>query len=285
MNKIKKKVRFPTRTPGTRIKETQPLTFDLLSVSVADQGEFYKGFCGYSGAPRAFEEKSSRRLSASRRVGLSCSNCQTTMTSLWRRNSLGEPVCNACGLYYKLHGINRPITMKKDSIQTRKRKPKGGMKSSDTPITIKRGICSSNDLKQEPPDNFDLRMVHSVIPQVTYANALYSGTPQSGNRLVSYRSATPSGLYYEMINSQQQQQQQQQHQQLIETHSPKVECPSPPCATHSPGMMSAGHSPDHHQLTSPHIVTLGNSSPSSAGSKIMLDNGHLERATVVSISS
>ncbi|CAG2114120.1 unnamed protein product [Medioppia subpectinata] len=63
-------------------------------------------------------------LTQSRRSGLSCSNCSTTNTSLWRRNGLGEPVCNACGLYYKLHNVNRPITMKKDSIQTRKRKPK-----------------------------------------------------------------------------------------------------------------------------------------------------------------
>ncbi|XP_076306845.1 uncharacterized protein LOC143223164 [Tachypleus tridentatus] len=68
--------------------------------------------------------KNQRRLSASRRVGLACSNCRTNTTSLWRRNSLGEPVCNACGLYYKLHGVNRPLAMKKDSIQTRKRKPK-----------------------------------------------------------------------------------------------------------------------------------------------------------------
>ena len=45
--------------------------------------------------------------SASRRVGLSCSNCHTTTTTLWRRNSEGEPVCNACGLYYKLHGVRR----------------------------------------------------------------------------------------------------------------------------------------------------------------------------------
>jgi hypothetical protein len=30
---------------------------------------------------------------------------------------VGEPVCNACGLYFKLHGVNRPLAMKKDSIQ------------------------------------------------------------------------------------------------------------------------------------------------------------------------
>ncbi|XP_035900104.1 uncharacterized protein LOC118506713 isoform X3 [Anopheles stephensi] len=59
-----------------------------------------------------------------RRSGVTCANCQTTTTTLWRRNNQGDPVCNACGLYYKLHSVNRPITMKKDGIQTRKRKPK-----------------------------------------------------------------------------------------------------------------------------------------------------------------
>lgn len=83
--------------------------------------------------------------SATRRVGLSCSNCETTMTSLWRRNAHGEPVCNACGLYYKLHGVNRPSTMKKDSIQTRKRKPKGGMKTSDTPLSGNVAQCTNNN--------------------------------------------------------------------------------------------------------------------------------------------
>ncbi|CAH1643103.1 unnamed protein product [Spodoptera littoralis] len=59
-----------------------------------------------------------------RRVGVTCANCRTSNTTLWRRNNNGEPVCNACGLYYKLHNVNRPLSMKKDGIQTRKRKPK-----------------------------------------------------------------------------------------------------------------------------------------------------------------
>ncbi|KAG4078359.1 hypothetical protein HA402_013069 [Bradysia odoriphaga] len=59
-----------------------------------------------------------------RRTGVICANCKTSSTTLWRRNNQGEPVCNACGLYYKLHTVNRPQSMKKEGIQTRKRKPK-----------------------------------------------------------------------------------------------------------------------------------------------------------------
>lgn len=34
-----------------------------------------------------------------------CSNCGTGVTTMWRRNAEGDPVCNACGLYYKLHKV------------------------------------------------------------------------------------------------------------------------------------------------------------------------------------
>lgn len=44
----------------------------------------------------------------SKRAGTQCTNCQTTTTTLWRRNASGDPVCNACGLYYKLHQV-RPL--------------------------------------------------------------------------------------------------------------------------------------------------------------------------------
>lgn len=66
-----------------------------------------------------------KRMIVSKRAGTQCTNCQTTTTTLWRRNASGDPVCNACGLYYKLHQVNRPLTMRKDGIQTRNRKASG----------------------------------------------------------------------------------------------------------------------------------------------------------------
>ncbi|KAG2086083.1 uncharacterized protein F5147DRAFT_729556 [Suillus discolor] len=38
---------------------------------------------------------------------------------LWRKDDEGKTVCNACGLYYKLHGSARPISMKSDIIRKR----------------------------------------------------------------------------------------------------------------------------------------------------------------------
>ncbi|WRT66253.1 uncharacterized protein IL334_003206 [Kwoniella shivajii] len=57
-----------------------------------------------------------------------CTNCQTTNTPLWRRDPEGQPLCNACGLFYKLHGVVRPLSLKTDVIKKRNRAgpgPKG----------------------------------------------------------------------------------------------------------------------------------------------------------------
>lgn len=57
---------------------------------------------------------------------IECTNCHTRTTPLWRRNPEGLPLCNACGLFLKLHGEVRPLSLKTDVIKKRNRGSNGG---------------------------------------------------------------------------------------------------------------------------------------------------------------
>ena len=50
-----------------------------------------------------------------------CKKCTTSTTRLWRRDEMGSVLCNACGLFLKLHGTPRPISLKTDVIKSRNR--------------------------------------------------------------------------------------------------------------------------------------------------------------------
>ncbi|KAF9952056.1 putative electron transfer flavoprotein subunit [Mortierella alpina] len=52
---------------------------------------------------------------------IECANCGQTQTPLWRKDAKGQSICNACGLYARLHHRDRPVTMRKTKIARRKR--------------------------------------------------------------------------------------------------------------------------------------------------------------------
>ncbi|KAJ8017288.1 hypothetical protein DPEC_G00016290 [Dallia pectoralis] len=95
-----------------------------------------------------------KRLVVSKRAGTLCSNCHTANTTLWRRNASGEPVCNACGLYYKLHNVNRPLAMKKEGVQTRNRKVSSKNKKAKQNMgSLGDGRVPYTDLARLPPSD------------------------------------------------------------------------------------------------------------------------------------
>ncbi|KAF1763187.1 hypothetical protein GCK72_011453 [Caenorhabditis remanei] len=76
-----------------------------------------------------------------------CSNCHTEKTTTWRRIG-GCSVCNSCGLYYKKHKIHRPISMRKEKIQQRCRRPKGQKSPGSDSSSEVSGDVVMNHLEQ-----------------------------------------------------------------------------------------------------------------------------------------
>ncbi|KAM3583927.1 Suppressor of ferric uptake 1 [Umbelopsis sp. WA50703] len=86
---------------------------------------------------------------------MQCFNCSTLTTPLWRRDEEGHPICNACGLYYKLHHIHRPLSMKRAVIQRRRRQR--------SKITISTSSSESHTDEDEETPSHPLQRRHSAI--------------------------------------------------------------------------------------------------------------------------
>lgn len=104
-------------------------------------------------------------------VPTTCTNCFTQTTPLWRRNPEGHPLCNACGLFLKLHGVVRPLSLKTDVIKKRNR-------GSGNQLPV--GASSTRSSKKASRKN-------SVQNSVT--------TPTTGRTQGQNESASPPSVY------------------------------------------------------------------------------------------
>lgn len=72
-----------------------------------------------------------------------CENCFTTTTPLWRKTSDNRLLCNACGLFFKLHGVIRPPTVNQ---QTKAHNNSGSNSTSNSASSIANGDSKPHNL-------------------------------------------------------------------------------------------------------------------------------------------
>ena len=100
-----------------------------------------------------------------------CTNCFTQTTPLWRRNPEGHPLCNACGLFLKLHGVVRPLSLKTDVIKKRNRGSGAPMPVGSAATRAAKKASRKNSVQQTP-----------------------ATTPTSGNTASEHNSASPASI-------------------------------------------------------------------------------------------
>jgi len=95
-------------------------------------------------------------------IPTTCTNCFTQTTPLWRRNPEGHPLCNACGLFLKLHGVVRPLSLKTDVIKKRNRGSGTTLPMGTASTRSSKKASRKNSIVQTPVTTPTSGKAHSV---------------------------------------------------------------------------------------------------------------------------
>ncbi|KAG9786127.1 hypothetical protein KCU88_g2341, partial [Aureobasidium melanogenum] len=120
-------------------------------------------------------------------VPTTCTNCFTQTTPLWRRNPEGQPLCNACGLFLKLHGVVRPLSLKTDVIKKRNRGSGNAMPVGSAATRAAKKASRKNSVQQTPATT--PTSGNAASDQASASPASVQGSAHSGS------AATPPTMY------------------------------------------------------------------------------------------
>lgn len=109
---------------------------------------------------------------------LQCSNCNTKTTPLWRKYNQGELLCNACGLFYKLHGVLRPLNDRVDKIDKFDQSLPHTETQNDQKDEYSNNDTNSNFIKSDKMDN-------DIVLQSDNLDLFNSNLTQSSSSYVS----------------------------------------------------------------------------------------------------
>ncbi|KEF61734.1 uncharacterized protein A1O9_03304 [Exophiala aquamarina CBS 119918] len=141
----------------------------VLSAHHMQSTESSPGESGFSSRQPSRPNSPGPKNTDSNGVPTTCTNCFTQTTPLWRRNPEGHPLCNACGLFLKLHGVVRPLSLKTDVIKKRNRGSGATMPIGSAATRASKKVTRKNSVQQTP-----------------------ATTPTSGHAASEHNSASPA---------------------------------------------------------------------------------------------
>ncbi|KIW71294.1 hypothetical protein, variant [Phialophora macrospora] len=163
---IRNRDQDPRRQKIPRTTSTPALTTQHMQSTGSSPGE-----SGFSSRQPSRPGSPGPKNTDQNGVPTTCTNCFTQTTPLWRRNPEGHPLCNACGLFLKLHGVVRPLSLKTDVIKKRNRGSGSTVPMGSAATRASKKASRKNSVQQTP---------------VT--------TPTSGNANSEQNSASPASV-------------------------------------------------------------------------------------------
>ncbi|KAK4521159.1 Lon protease-like protein [Mucor velutinosus] len=199
--KLKKTAALSCSMPGSLDSQAKPVCTNCGATSTplwrrSAEDELLCNACGLyqklhnAPRPKTLKPHNARKEARDDEASqLVCSNCSTTTTPLWRRDDEGAPLCNACGLYLKLHHERRPLSMKTDIIKKRQRY------ESNTTAANTQARKSSKKSKGDTPGSPGSQPEDASPPTLNtptaYQQPMYLNTPTLGTPTLGFPGYSP----------------------------------------------------------------------------------------------